>query len=225
VSLVRIESERDWPDTAALDALPLSDLPGAAELHRALASTLGMLSPTVLVSEAETGMWKQRKDEVALTLYWSQSGIPVHYHSADRMELRQTWLAETIAASVMTRGMSEPERARHLQHRLQCRAVSNLWNALEKRALARPEPGIAELLLPAMLWAQRSLTGTWPVTPWVERFLDRRHDRWLTRLFHLMIWSEHPRMSTGARAQLRRERRDLARRHGRHPATRLLRGR
>lgn len=221
LGLVQVAESRPWTDTTALDALPVSEVPGASDVHARLATEMGLTGPEMYLIDAQ-GMGRPIQDTVPLTLHLGSEQMLPASVLPDRRDLRQTWVAETIAASLVTRGMPEEERLCHLQHRLQCRAASNLWVLLENRAINSSDPTARDLLLPAMLWAQRSLTGTWPVTPWVQQFLSSRQDAWLPRVFQTLFYLEYPGLVQRARRELRRELREGLARVGAHPAAAVL---
>lgn len=223
VGLVRFGDYSAWPDTSEVDALAVKDVAVATEVHRRVASRMGLVGPIALMFDKKMKCLGPWQDSVPLALDWGAERLrqaPAHMESFDP---RQTWLAEVIAASVVTRGMPEDERACHLQQRLQCRATSTFWTLIEQRALAAAEPGARELLLPALLWAQRSLTGTWPMTSWIEGFWASRPGGWLPRVFALLLWIEHPRVDPRSQRDLRRQLRDELVRAGGHPAAAVLR--
>lgn len=223
VGLMRFGDYAEWPDTSEVDALPLKDVVASTGVHGRLASRMGLLAPTMWMFDKEMRPLGPLQDSVPLTLEWGPERVRQAPPQKERIDPRQTWLAELVAASVVTRGMSADERARHLQQRLQCRATSTFWTLIEQRALAASEPGPRELLLPALLWAERSLTGTWAMTSWVERFWDSRPDGWLPRVFALLLWIEHPRVDQRTQRELRRQLKDLLFHAGGHPAAVLLR--
>jgi hypothetical protein len=158
-----------------------------------------------------------------LTLYLGAQQAASVSEPPDQADLRQTWLAEMIVASLVTRGMPEAERLCQLQQRLQCRATSTLWSTFERRALSSTDPVGRELLLPAMLWAQRSLTGGYPVTPWVEQFFASPQTGWLARMFKALCLLGQPGLAQRARHQLQRQLKHNVEGAGDHPAAALLR--
>lgn len=221
--LVVQKGSRPWPDVEELDALPVSEVPGATDAHSRLASAMGLVGPTMYMFDAELRSLGPLRDTVPLTLHVGDERLPPSLAREDRFDPRQTWVAEVIAASLVTRGMPEDERLCHLQQRLQCRAVSNLWGHIEKRVLASNDPLAGELLLPAMLWAQRSLTGTWPMTPWVEKFVSTRAEGWLPRAFQALFLLEYRGIALRVRREFRRSLKDDLVRAGDHPAAAILR--
>lgn len=221
--LVVQEGSRAWPDVGELDALPVSELPGATDAHARLATAMGLVGPTLYMFDADGQSLGPHHDTVPLRLRLGDERTPQAPTRPDRFDPRQTWMAEVIAASLVTRGMPEEERLCHLQQRLQCRAASNLWGHIEKRVLESNRSHARELLLPAMLWAQRSLTGTWPVTPWVEEFLSARAEGWLPRAFQSLFFLEYPGVVQKARRDIQRQLKDDVVRAGAHPAAVLLR--
>jgi hypothetical protein len=221
--LFALEGARPWPDVGELDALPVYEVPQAIEAHQRLASAMGLVGPSMYVLDANGRSLGPHHDTVPLTLRLDDERTQRSPTRPDRFDLRQTWVAEVIAASIVTRGMPDEERLCHLQQRLQCRAASNLWGHLEKRVLAASDTHARELLLPAMLWAQRTLTGTWSVTPWVEEFLSAPAEGWLPRAFQSLFFLEYPGIAPRVRREFRRSLKDDMVRAGDHPAAALLR--
>ncbi len=212
-----------WPDTTELDALPMMEVPGALEVQSPLDDQMGLAGLPALVINFEEGTSRPLIDAVPLMLHLGAEGERPAWERPDQADLRQTWLAEMIVASLVTRGMPEAERLCHLQQRLQCRATSTLWGAIERRALSSSDPVARELLLPAMLWAQRSLTGGYPVTPWVEQFFASPQAGWLARVFKALLFLGQPGLALRARRQLQRQLKHDVEGAGDHPAAAILR--
>jgi hypothetical protein len=217
------EETPPWPDTTELDALPMMEVPSALEVQSRLVEQTGLLRPTMFKIDFEQGTSQPLIDAVPLILHLGAEGAGPAWERPDQADLRQTWLAEMIVASLVTRGMPEAERLCHLQQRLQCRATSTLWSAFERRALSSSDPVGRELLLPAMLWAQRSLTGGHPVTPWVEQFFASPQAGWLARVFQALCVLGQPGLALRTRRQARRQLKHDVEGAGDHPAAALLR--